>query len=102
MWIFSLLFIFFNGLTGGFYTDLLFPSRAMMPFLPAYPETKFAFLEAYITVCWVRDAGSRGKPGRGKGWDGETGVLGVKLVIVNLWRFSGAGLFGMSGQLLIV
>lgn len=32
----------------------------MMPFLSAYPEMISAFLEAYVIVCWTREAGSRG------------------------------------------
>lgn len=73
-----------------------------MPFLSPYPEMIFAFLGAYIVMCWERDAGSRGTLAGEKGGIGEIGVLGVKLVMMNLLRFLGFGLFGKPRQLLIV
>ena len=67
----ALLFVFFNGFIGGFYTDFLFPSRAMMLSLSAYPEMTFAFLGAYIVMCSERGAGSRGTLAGGKGGTGK-------------------------------
>lgn len=58
----ALLFVFFNGFIGGFYTDFLFPSRAMMPSLSAYPEMTWE----PISLC-VR----KGKLGAGEPWQGE-------------------------------
>lgn len=53
-------------------------------------------------MCWEREVGEQGNPGRGKGWDGKIGVLGVKLVMMSMLRFLGFGLFRNSKQLLIV
>lgn len=72
MWTFSCLAVrLFNGFIGGFYTDFLFPSGAMMPSLSAYPEMTFAFLGAYIVMCLEREAGSRGTLAGEKGGTGK-------------------------------
>lgn len=68
----ALLFVFFDGFMGGFHTEFLLPSRAMMPFLPTYPEMIFfAFWGAYIVSCWEREAGSRGSLAGEKGGTGK-------------------------------
>lgn len=55
------------------------------------PRNGFRFFGSLY--CYVLGKGrwEQGNPGRGKGWDGEIGVLGVKLVIMNLLRFLGFG-----------
>lgn len=55
-----------------------------------------------MLLCVGQGKLGAGDPGQGKGWYGEIGVLGVKLVMMNLWRVSGFGLFGKPRQLLIV
>lgn len=70
----------------------------MMPSLSAYPEMTWE----PILLC-----DRKGKLGAGEPWQGERvgrgiGVLGVKLVMMKLWRFSGVGLLRKPRQLLIV
>lgn len=62
----ALLFVFFDGFMGGFHTEFLLPSRAMMPFLPTYPEMFFLLFGEPILL-----AVGRGKLGAGEAWQGK-------------------------------
>lgn len=84
-----------------------FGHRFFVPLAPwclSSPHTQKLVSLFESLYCYVLGKGSweQGNPGRGKGWDGEIGVLGVKLVMMSMLRFLGFGLFRNSKQLLIV
>lgn len=55
------------------------------------PRNYFRFFGSLYFYVLEMGRWEQGNPGRGKGWDGELGVLGVKLVMMSLLRFLGLG-----------